>query len=69
MTEQEKAKWEFRANSTQYKLHKGYTTHNIWARRHNRLDQYVYNVDGKELTLRQIHERDTLDAQLTIEVS
>ena len=58
MTEQEKAKWEFLANSVEYKLHKSYTTHNLWARQHSRHEDCVYDVDGKELTLRQIHERD-----------
>ena len=67
MTEQEKAKWEFRADSVEYKLHKSYGIHNLWARQHNRHDECVYNVEGKEKTLRQIHEREQLDgSQLTI---
>ena len=59
--------WEARADSTQYPLHKSYTTHNLWARQHNRHEDCVYDVDGKEMTLREIH--DLLDAQLAIEVS
>ena len=62
-------RWEFRADSVKYKLHKSYTIHNSWARQHNRHDECIYNVEGKEKTLREICERDTLDAQLTIEVS
>ena len=63
-------KWESLARRVDYDLHKGYTIHNTWARLHNRHDQVVYNVNGKELTLRQISEREQLDdAQLTIEVS
>ena len=66
MTEQEKAKWEAR-NRVGYELHKGYTIHNLWARQHNRHDQLVYNVNGKELTLRQISEREERDdSQLTL---
>ena len=62
-------KWEVRADSTQYKLHKSYTIHNLWARQHNRHEVCVYDVDGKEMTLLEIHERESLDAQLAIEVS
>ena len=65
MTEQ--AKWESLARQVDYNLHKGYTTHNTWARLHNRHDQVVYNVNGKELTLRQISEREKKDeSQLTL---
>ena len=67
MSEQEKAKWEARANRVDYNLHKGYTIHNSWARLHNRHEELVYNVDGKELTLRQIWEREHLtDPQLIL---
>ena len=63
-------KWESLARRVDYNLHKGYTIHNSWARLHNHLAQVVYNVEGKEMTLRQISERDELDdLQLTIEVS
>ena len=62
MTEQEK--WESLARHADYNLHKGYVIHNTWARHHNRLDQVVYNVEGKELTLRQICERDDLQLPL-----
>ena len=57
-------KWESLARRIDYNLHKGYTTHNTWARRHDRHDQVVYNVEGKELTLRQISERDDLQLPL-----
>ena len=66
-------RWEVRADSVEYKLHKGYRIHNLWARQHNRHAESVYDVKGKERTLRQIYERDNPDEldglQLTIEVS
>ena len=49
-------------------MHAGYTIHNSTVRRHNRQDQVVYDVgDGKELTLRQISERDDLQLPLFCE--
>ena len=54
-------KWESLDRQVNHDLHKGYTIHNTWARRHNQLAQVVYNVNGKEMTLRQISERDELD--------
>ena len=62
MTEMEK--WESLARRVEYKMHAGYTIHNSTVRRHNRHDQVVYNVNGKELTLRQISERDDLQLPL-----
>ena len=56
--------WEARSNRVGYKLHKSYTIHNLWARQHNRHEDCVYNVDGKEMTLRQISERDDLQLPL-----
>ena len=61
--------WEVRAYRVEYKLHKGYTIHNLWARQHNRHEDCIYDVEGKEMTLREIHERQLDDSQLTIEVS
>ena len=60
----EENKWESLARQVDYKLHKGYVIHNTWARRHNNLAQVVYNVEGKERTLRQISERDDLQLPL-----
>ena len=48
-------KWERLANRVPYPLHKGYIIHNTWARRMNRFDECVYDVDGKEKTLRQLY--------------
>ena len=66
-------KWEVRAYRVEYKLHKSYTIHNLWARQHNRHEECIYDVDGKEMTLRQISEREERkerdNSQLTFEVS
>ena len=64
----EKEKWEARSIGIGYNLHKGYTIHNETVRRHGRYQDVVYNVDGKELTLKQIWEREneSSDQQLQL---
>lgn len=59
----EMEKWESIARRVKYNLHKGYTIHNQWVRQRGQYDKVVYDVDGKELTLRQIYDRD--ESQLT----
>ena len=56
MTEMEK--WESFARQVKYNLHKGYTFHNSVVRQLGRYDQVVYDMEGKERTLREIYERD-----------
>ena len=62
MTEMEK--WESLARRVGYDLHKGYTIHNKAVRRLEQYDRVVYDVEGKEMTLRQISERDDLQLPL-----